>query len=94
MNSFFYFIMIIIAVFFGYAGRFLTLSGSIAAAFVGILTVLGLHIEGLFLLGLFFATSSYWSKYKKHQKDQVEERLAKGSRRDWLQVIANGGVLL
>ncbi|PAE21813.1 hypothetical protein CHH80_03735 [Bacillus sp. 7504-2] len=91
MNSFFYFIIIIIAVFFGYVGRFLTLSGSIAAAFVGILTVLGLHIEGLFLLGLFFATSSYWSKYKKDQKDQVEERLAKGSRRDWLQVIANGG---
>ncbi|MGG0716496.1 DUF92 domain-containing protein [Robertmurraya massiliosenegalensis] len=80
-----------ICVYLGFRFRFLTLSGSIAAAIVGILTVLGLHLEGLILLGLFFATSSYWSKYKKSQKDKVEERLEKGSRRDWLQVVANGG---
>lgn len=92
MDSFFYLIILIICVYLGFRYRFLTLSGSIAAAIVGILTVLGLHLEGLILLGLFFTSSSYWSKYKKSQKEQVEERLEKGSRRDWLQVVANGGV--
>lgn len=80
-----------VTVVLGYSFRFLTISGSIAAASVGILTMLGLHIQGLFLLGVFFVTSSCWSKYKRLQKNKVEERHAKGSQRDWQQVVANGG---
>lgn len=84
-------LFIILAVIACYRLRFLTLSGCIAAAIVGILTVIGLHIKGLFLLGVFFATSSFWSKYKRLSKQKVEERLEKGSQRDWQQVVANGG---
>lgn len=75
----------------GYYFRFLTISGSIAASIVGILTMLGLQMRGLFLLGAFFATSSLWSKYKRVQKNKIEEKHAKGSQRDWQQVAANGG---
>lgn len=82
---------IILGAALGYFNRFLTISGSLAAGGVGLLTVLGLHMKGLFLLGVFFATSSLWSKYKRVQKSKVEERHAKGSRRDWQQVVANGG---
>lgn len=92
MNSFSVLLLIIIiTVIIGYRFRFLTVSGGIAAAVVGILTMLGLHMEGLFLLGMFFASSSMWSKYKRVQKNKVEERHAKGSQRDWQQVLANGG---
>lgn len=75
----------------GYFVRSLTFSGSIAAFVVGFFTWLGLRLEGFFLLGIFFVTSSFWSKYKKGQKAAIEERLAKGERRDWQQVFANGG---
>lgn len=91
MDNYIYLLIIVITVVLGYSFRFLTISGSIAAALVGILTMLGLHIQGLFLLGVFFVTSSCWSKYKRMQKNKVEERHAKGSQRDWQQVIANGG---
>lgn len=83
--------VIFITVIVGYTLRFLTVSGGIAAGIIGILIMLGLHMNGLILLGVFFATSSIWSKYKRLQKNQVEERHAKGSRRDWQQVLANGG---
>lgn len=91
MSSLLYFIIILLTAIIGYLLRFLTVSGSIAACVVGILTLLGVHSKGLFLLGVFFATSSFWSHYKRLQKNEVEERLAKGSQRDWLQVVANGG---
>lgn len=91
MDNFIYLLIIVITAVLGYSLRFLTISGSIAAALVGILTMVGLHIQGLFLLGVFFVTSSCWSKYKRMQKNKVEERHAKGSQRDWQQVIANGG---
>lgn len=75
----------------GYFAKGLTLSGSIAAFFVGLFIWLGFRVEGFFLLGIFFITSSFWSKYKKPLKAPVEDMLAKGDRRDWQQVIANGG---
>ncbi|WP_077213974.1 DUF92 domain-containing protein [Bacillus dakarensis] len=83
--------IIIVTAFLGYQLRFLSISGSIAAFSVGILTVLGLGIKGLILLGVFFATSSFWSKYKRMYKSKIEERHEKGSQRDWQQVMANGG---
>ncbi|MDZ5470997.1 DUF92 domain-containing protein (plasmid) [Bacillus sp. 31A1R] len=84
-------IFIIVTAILGYYFRLLTLSGSIAAAVVGIFTALGLGLKGLFVLGLFFASSSFWSKYKRSRKSKVEERHEKGSTRDWQQVVANGG---
>lgn len=90
MDSFLLLFILFIAI-LGYYFRFLTISGSIAAALVGILTMLGLQWRGLLLLGAFFATSSLWSKYKRLQKNKAEERHAKGSQRDWQQVLANGG---
>lgn len=77
--------------FCGYLLRLLTVSGSLAALAVGIMIGLGFGIKGLLLLGFFFASSSLWSKYKRRNKAKIEARLEKGSRRDWAQVLANGG---
>lgn len=75
----------------GYSFRLLTKSGSIAAFVVGLAVSLGFGIKGLIILGFFFASSSYWSKYKRRNKVEIEGRHEKGSRRDWQQVFANGG---
>lgn len=75
----------------GYYLRLLTMSGSIAAFVVGMVISKGYGMEGLLLLGFFFASSSLWSKFKRKHKLKIEERHEKGSRRDWVQVLANGG---
>ena len=92
LNVFLPVLFIAIVAFAGYYLKFLTISGGIAAFIVGILTASGLGIKGLILLGVFFATSSFWSKYKRIYKSKVEERHAKGAQRDWQQVAANGGL--
>lgn len=71
--------------------RLLTISGSAAAVLVGLAVFAGFGVKGLILLGVFFATSSFWSRYKSTYKKAVEEKLAKGAVRDWRQVLANGG---
>jgi uncharacterized protein (TIGR00297 family) len=76
----------------GYRFHFLSKSGAIAAIVVGFSIAIGTKWEGLSLLAIFFISSSLWSKYKKQQKEKVEEKLDKGSRRDWQQVVANGGI--
>ena len=43
-------------------------------------------------MGLFFCSSSLWSKMKSSNKRKAEELLVKGSQRDWQQVMANGGL--
>ena len=43
------------------------------------------------LLLTFFITSSGLSKLFKRRKQEINEKFAKGSRRDWAQVFANGG---
>jgi uncharacterized protein (TIGR00297 family) len=83
--------IIILGGFAGYRERSLSSSGAIAAVVVGVAVYLGFGFIGLFLLGLFFATSSFWSKYKSSAKKEIEEKLAKGATRDWRQVLANGG---
>lgn len=88
----FIYILIAVMVFLGYGARLLTASGALAAFAVGCLTVLGLGLKGLLILALFFASSSFWSKIKSANKQKAEEMLVKGSRRDWQQVIANGGL--
>ncbi|WP_462412221.1 DUF92 domain-containing protein [Neobacillus sp. Marseille-QA0830] len=75
----------------GYFFKLLDKSGAIASIVVGISILLGFGLSGLILLAVFFATSSYWSSYKKSAKHGLEEKLAKGSTRDWRQVAANGG---
>jgi len=75
----------------GYLLKSLTKSGASTAILVGLAVYAGFGVRGLLLLGVFFATSSLWSKYKSSVKLTIEEKLAKGSTRDWRQVLANGG---
>jgi uncharacterized protein (TIGR00297 family) len=75
----------------GFLLQSLSVSGSIGAILIGTAVYVGFGAKGLFLLGIFFATSSHWSKYKAASKTALEDKLAKGSIRDWRQVVANGG---
>jgi uncharacterized protein (TIGR00297 family) len=75
----------------GYFLKSLTLSGAFAAILVGLSVNAGFGLKGLILIGAFFVSSNYWSKYKSSVKRVIEEKLAKGGTRDWLQVFANGG---
>ncbi len=43
------------------------------------------------VMGAFFVSSSILSSYKKSVKEGMARRPAKGGRRDWAQVLANGG---
>lgn len=84
-------ITIFIISFIGYLTHSLTISGLISAIIVGSCVYIGFGIPGLVLLGTFFATSTFWSKYKSAVKKSIEEKLEKSGRRDWQQVTANGG---
>ena len=75
-----------------YYFRFLSKSGAIAALLVGAI-VFGLGgLAHTAVLLTFFFSSSILSVILKRQKQQVNEKYAKGSRRDAGQVLANGGV--
>lgn len=91
LESIIIFLFIVIIALSGYYFRLLTKSGSLAACLTGFTVALGFGVKGLLLLGFFFASSSFWSKYKRKKKIKIEERHEKGSRRDWQQVAANGG---
>ncbi|HAQ06622.1 MAG TPA: DUF92 domain-containing protein [Bacillus bacterium] len=69
----------------------LSLSGAAAAFFTGFFIMMGFGINGLVLMGVFFLTSSLWSRYKRTRKKFLGELHEKGSTRDWAQVVANGG---
>ncbi len=84
-------IMISITGIVGYHLKYLTKSGALTAVLVGLAVYSGFGVKGLILLGAFFASSSLLSKYKSSVKLTIEEKLAKGSTRDWRQVMANGG---
>ena len=74
----------------GYVFRALSFSGAIGTVIVGCLISLGFKGEGLLLIGAFFVSSSIWSKIKKkHKSIGIIE---KGSRRDYIQVFANGAI--
>jgi uncharacterized protein (TIGR00297 family) len=70
----------------------LSISGACAAFVCGILIGLGYGYKGLFLIGLFFISSSLLSRYKKKRKNYLDSIHEKGSTRDWIQVAANGGI--
>jgi uncharacterized protein (TIGR00297 family) len=66
-------------------------SGAVMAIMIGLAIGYSYGFEGLFILGVFFLSSSVWSRLFKKNKIGIEERLAKTSIRDWQQVLANGG---
>lgn len=69
----------------------LTTDGAIAAAIVGTL-IFGLGgFSWAVLLLTFFITSSGLSRMFARRKAGLHEKFSKGSRRDWAQVVANGG---
>jgi uncharacterized protein (TIGR00297 family) len=75
-----------------YGFRLLTLGGAISAFVLGTL-VFGLGgWSWSIILIVFFVSSSGLSFLFKQRKRSVEEKYAKGSKRDHGQVIANGGV--
>jgi uncharacterized protein (TIGR00297 family) len=69
----------------------LTKSGAAGALLVGTLIYgFGGWVWGL-LLALFFVSSSLLSHYKEGEKQAIAEKFDKGHRRDFAQVMANGG---
>jgi uncharacterized protein (TIGR00297 family) len=71
----------------GWRANALSPSGAAAAMLVGTAIAVGASWPGVLVLGTFFVLSSALSKIRV--RDDVAE---KGSRRDALQVLANGGV--
>ena len=72
--------------------RALSASGALAAALTGgVIFGLG-GLRWAILLLLFFATSSGLSRLSARRKTALTEKFSKGSRRDWGQVAANGGL--
>lgn len=81
-----------IIAYIAYYFKFLSKSGAIAALLVGAIVFgLGGLAHTVVLLSFFFS-SSILSVILKKQKQKVNEKYAKGSRRDAGQVLANGGV--
>ncbi len=76
----------------GFKLKALSFSGALGTFLVGIFIALGFQGYGLLLIGLFFVTSSFWSKYNRKKKENIDDMHEKGSQRDLVQVLANGGV--
>lgn len=75
-----------------YAARSLSLSGAIAATLLGTAVFgLGGFAWAVLLVG-FFVSSTILSRLFKKRKAGVNEKYAKGGRRDAGQVLANGGI--
>lgn len=72
--------------------RALTRGGAWTAALTGGL-IFGLGgLDWAILLLAFFVSSSAWSRAFATRKTTLTEKYAKGSQRDWGQVLANGGL--
>jgi uncharacterized protein (TIGR00297 family) len=86
------FILGVIIAYLAWRARSLKRSGAWAAALVGGL-VFGLGgLAWAAVLLTFFISSSALSRLFIQRKSRVEEKYAKGSQRDWGQVLANGGL--
>jgi len=70
----------------------LTASGGLAASLVGGFTYGLAGLPAAILLIAFFGSSSLLSRAYARRKRQVTANFAKGVRRDWAQVAANGGM--
>jgi len=75
-----------------YAARSLSLSGAVTAVVLGTV-VFGLGGLGpaVLLIG-FFVSASLLSRVFRNRKRNLAEKFSKGDRRDWEQVLANGGI--
>jgi uncharacterized protein (TIGR00297 family) len=92
MQIFIGFVLGILVGFGAYKLSALSTSGAAAAAVVGGM-VFGLGgIPWAVILLLFFISSSLLSRAYSRQKRAMREKFAKGSRRDYGQVLANGGL--
>lgn len=82
-------LIILLALWRGWLAR----SGAMMAFVVGTLTM-GFGGWGWgAMLGVFFVSSSVLSHFRSAEKKTIAaEKFDKGSRRDWLQVLANGGI--
>jgi len=69
----------------------LSASGALAAAFLGGLTYGIGGLPAAILLIAFFVSSSLMTRAFSPRKRTVAKNFAKGGRRDWAQVLANGG---
>ncbi|MEH7224560.1 DUF92 domain-containing protein [Bacillus sp. JJ1566] len=76
----------------GYRLKSLTISGAAGTIIVGSAVSIGFGYRGLLLVGVFFASSSVWSKLKAGNKENLKNKVAKGEQRDIIQVFANGGI--
>lgn len=70
----------------------LTIDGALGAFIMGLFIFGSGGWKFLVPIGLFFLTSSFLSKILKNDKDKNFESFGKGSRRDLIQVYANGGI--
>lgn len=75
-----------------YLARALSLSGAIVAVVVGALVFGFAGWPGAALLLTFFISSSLLSRLFGRRKQALTEKFSKGSRRDAVQVLANGGL--
>lgn len=75
----------------GLKRRSLSLSGAVAAFFVGAITMLcGLRFGGTLIA--FYLSSSWLTKYRADVKQTIEADFKEGGQRDWSQVLANSAV--
>ncbi|KAJ2234003.1 hypothetical protein GGF40_002689 [Coemansia sp. RSA 1286] len=72
--------------------RSLSKSGALAAAFVGLSTASNDNLMFVAVLLAFFVSSTYWTKYQAREKKKIDPSFEKSSRRDWKQVLCNGGL--
>ncbi|OZM57686.1 hypothetical protein CIB95_04765 [Lottiidibacillus patelloidae] len=84
--------ILILAAYIGHRYQMLTRLGAVGTILVGFSVLIGFGYKGIFLLGAFFISSSFWSSYKKEKKVKVEEKIEKSAGRDFVQVVANGGL--
>lgn len=75
-----------------YAARFLTFSGSVATFLLAVVIYGTGGWQWTVPIVAFFVLSSLLSKYGRTRKNTFDQVFEKSSRRDWGQVLANGGV--
>eukprot|EP00112_Aurelia_sp_Birch-Aquarium-sp1_P008998 Seg2007.7 transcript_id=Seg2007.7/GoldUCD/mRNA.D3Y31 product="Transmembrane protein 19" protein_id=Seg2007.7/GoldUCD/D3Y31 len=75
----------------GYKRKSLNLSGAVCAVLVGFTLTLANYCFFTTLLA-FFASSSFWTRWKAEKKRKIEAGFKEGGQRNWMQVICNGGV--
>lgn len=86
------FVVTCMVAFAGYRLHSLTRSGAVLTVVTGTVIGYGFGWFGLYLLGVFFSTSSLASKYRARDKAPIDEIVEKSGPRDFVQVLANGGI--